>query len=292
MSKTHRNSPCNPYNVFAAETCLLQYEAAQTICNHSILDHSSKDIVIKPGCREWPTEWKMGTCVLARPAATHRSWAAAAPWLAAVPIVHTSWLPRREKKETDASPEEGESVAGLFLNKISLNATLWFSTKAIGEAQKQTSSSTRKFSLNARTHIFNRRRFSSKPVRYQKTQLQSAVGADRTPAVRLSYSGLRSRIQEKSRVHSKSGKTLFAKQKRHLSPTNSFCGPDKTSDLQLSFRPRLWVFRPAPILQADSSFLRRWDSPASSPASYRPSANQRPCLRWSPVGRTCPRISA
>ena len=154
-------------------------------------------------------------------------------------------------------PKKGESVAGLLLNKISLNATLWFSTKAIGEAQKQTSSSTRKFSLNARTHIFNRRRFSSKPVRYQKTQLQSAVGADRTPAVRLSYSGLRSRIQEKSRVHSKSGKTLFAKQKRHLSPTNSFCGPDKTSDLQLSFRPRLWVFRPAPILQADSSFLRR-----------------------------------
>jgi hypothetical protein len=115
------------------------------------------------------------------------------------------------------------------------------------------------FSLNARTHIFNRRRFSSKPVRYQKPQLQSAVGAGRTPAVRLSCSGLRSRIQEKSRVYSKSGKTLFAKQKTHLSPTNSFCGSDKTSDLQLSFRPRLWVFRPAPILQADSSFLRRSD---------------------------------
>jgi len=173
--------------------------------------------------------------------------------------------PYRTHVLTASSREEGnrcfsrrrESVAGLLLNKISLHATLWLSTKAIGEAQKQTSSSTRKFSLNARTHIFNRRRFSSKPVRYQKTQLQSAVGADRTPAVRLSYSGLRSRIQEKSRVHSKSGKTLFAKQKRHLSPTNSFCGPDKTSDLQLSFRPRLWVFRPAPILLADSSFLRR-----------------------------------
>ena len=109
--------------------------------------------------------------------------------------------PYRTHVLTASSREEGNRCfsrrrgkrSGIFLNKISLNATLWFSTKAIGEAQKQTSSSTRQFSLNARTHIFNRRRFSSKPVRYQKPQLQSAVGADRTPVVRLSCSEVASK---------------------------------------------------------------------------------------------------